>query len=134
MTALEPFELMSVVAYALTGYGVEHAGPLEGAINFAVTNSVGSFCILFGIGFLLFVAASARTFRVRHGGERQGAREAENLRTLQRQGESRERGPARLTAAYAPVALTMPTCMPQIVFSRVISRYTFAEPVVVVVK
>jgi len=46
------FELMSVVAYALTGYGVEHAGPLEGAINFAVTNSVGSFCILFGIGFL----------------------------------------------------------------------------------
>ena len=46
------FELMSVVAYALTGYGVEHAGPLEGAINFAVTNTVGSFCILFGIGFL----------------------------------------------------------------------------------
>jgi multicomponent Na+:H+ antiporter subunit D len=46
------FELMSVVAYALTGYGVQHAGPLEGAINFAVTNSVGSFCILFGIGFL----------------------------------------------------------------------------------
>jgi multicomponent Na+:H+ antiporter subunit D len=46
------FELMSVVAYALTGYGVAHAGPLEGAINFAVTNSVGSFCILFGIGFL----------------------------------------------------------------------------------
>ena len=46
------FELMSVVAYALTGYGVKHAGPLEGAINFAVTNSVGSFCILFGIGFL----------------------------------------------------------------------------------
>ena len=44
------FELMSVVAYALTGSGVEHAGPLEGAINFAVTNSVGSFCILFGIG------------------------------------------------------------------------------------
>jgi multicomponent Na+:H+ antiporter subunit D len=46
------FELMSVVAYALTGYGVKHAGPLEGAINFAVTNSVGSFCVLFGIGFL----------------------------------------------------------------------------------
>jgi multicomponent Na+:H+ antiporter subunit D len=52
------FELMSVVAYALTGYGVKHAGPLEGAINFAVTNSVGSFCILFGIG-LLYARTSA---------------------------------------------------------------------------
>src|SRR5438034_11511231 len=46
------FELMSVAAYALTGYRVERPGPLQGAINFAVTNSVGSFCILFGIGFL----------------------------------------------------------------------------------
>jgi multicomponent Na+:H+ antiporter subunit D len=46
------FELMSVAAYALTGYRVEEASPLEGAINFAVTNSVGSFCILFGTGLL----------------------------------------------------------------------------------
>jgi multicomponent Na+:H+ antiporter subunit D len=46
------FELMSVAAYALTGYRVEESNALEGAINFAVTNSVGSFCILFGIGLL----------------------------------------------------------------------------------
>ena len=46
------FELMSVAAYALTGYRVERPSPLQGAINFAVTNSVGSFCILFGTGFL----------------------------------------------------------------------------------
>jgi multicomponent Na+:H+ antiporter subunit D len=46
------FELMSVAAYALTGYRVEEASPLEGAINFAVTNSVGSFCSLFGTGLL----------------------------------------------------------------------------------
>ncbi len=46
------FELMSVAAYALTGYRVEEASPLQGAINFAITNSLGSFCILFGIGLL----------------------------------------------------------------------------------
>jgi multicomponent Na+:H+ antiporter subunit D len=46
------FELMSVAAYALTGYRAERTGPLQGAINFAVTNTVGSFLVLFGIGFL----------------------------------------------------------------------------------
>jgi multicomponent Na+:H+ antiporter subunit D len=46
------FELMSVAAYALNGYRVEESSPLQGAINFAVTNSVGSFCILFAIGLL----------------------------------------------------------------------------------
>ena len=40
------FELMSVAAYALTGYEVQHPGPLQGAINFAVVNSLGSFAIL----------------------------------------------------------------------------------------
>jgi multicomponent Na+:H+ antiporter subunit D len=46
------FELMSVAAYALTGYRIEESSPLQGAINFAVTNTVGSFCILFAIGLL----------------------------------------------------------------------------------
>jgi multicomponent Na+:H+ antiporter subunit D len=46
------FELMSVAAYALTGYRAERSGPLQGAINFAVTNTVGSFLVLFGIAFL----------------------------------------------------------------------------------
>jgi multicomponent Na+:H+ antiporter subunit D len=46
------FELMSVAAYALTAYKVEEAGPLQGAINFAITNSVGSFVMLTGIGLL----------------------------------------------------------------------------------
>ena len=46
------FELMSGAAYALTGYGVGAPAPIQGAVNFAVTNSVGSFCILFGIGLL----------------------------------------------------------------------------------
>src|SRR5919198_428473 len=46
------FELMSVAAYALTGLKIGEAGPLEGAINFAVINSVGSFALLLGIGLL----------------------------------------------------------------------------------
>jgi multicomponent Na+:H+ antiporter subunit D len=46
------FELMSVSAYALTAYKIEEKGPLEGAINFAITNSVGAFMVLIGIGLL----------------------------------------------------------------------------------
>jgi multicomponent Na+:H+ antiporter subunit D len=46
------FELMSAVAYALTGYKVEEESALEGAINFGVTNSVGAFFVLAGIGLL----------------------------------------------------------------------------------
>ena len=45
------FELMSVCAYALVGYGIE-AAPLQGAINFAVTNTVGSMFFLSGIALL----------------------------------------------------------------------------------
>ena len=36
------FELMGAAAYALTGYRIEEAGPLQGAINFAVTNTLGT--------------------------------------------------------------------------------------------
>jgi multicomponent Na+:H+ antiporter subunit D len=46
------FELMGVAAYALAGYMVEKLGPLQGALNFAITNSVGAFMILFGVALL----------------------------------------------------------------------------------
>jgi multicomponent Na+:H+ antiporter subunit D len=46
------FELMSVAAYALTGYKTEEAGPLQGALNFAVTNSIGALMVLSGIALL----------------------------------------------------------------------------------
>jgi multicomponent Na+:H+ antiporter subunit D len=46
------FELMSVAAYALTGYKIEERAPLQGALNFAVTNSVGGFMVLLGTGLL----------------------------------------------------------------------------------
>ncbi|MCW3065399.1 MAG: NADH/Ubiquinone/plastoquinone [Solirubrobacterales bacterium] len=46
------FELMGVAAYALTGYKIEEKGPLQGALNFAITNSVGAFMVLLGIGLV----------------------------------------------------------------------------------
>ncbi len=46
------FELMSVSAYALTAYRIERAASLQGALTFAVTNSVGAVMILFGIALV----------------------------------------------------------------------------------
>jgi multicomponent Na+:H+ antiporter subunit D len=46
------FEVMSVSAYALTAYRIERPAPLQGALSFAVTNSVGAMMILFGIALL----------------------------------------------------------------------------------
>jgi multicomponent Na+:H+ antiporter subunit D len=46
------FELLSVAAYALAGYRTEDPGSLQGALNFAVTNSVGAALVLCGIALL----------------------------------------------------------------------------------
>ena len=46
------FELMGVAAYALTAYRPEERGPLQGALNFAITNSVGAYLMLSGIGLI----------------------------------------------------------------------------------
>ena len=46
------FELMGVAAYALTAYRIEEVGPIQGAINFAVTNSIGGFLLLVGVALL----------------------------------------------------------------------------------
>ena len=46
------FELLSVAAYALVAYDIEEEGPLQGALNFAITNSIGAFLILTGIALL----------------------------------------------------------------------------------
>ena len=42
------FEVMGVTAYALAGYHVNELGPLQGALNFAITNSIGAYMLLFG--------------------------------------------------------------------------------------
>ncbi|MEU1535839.1 complex I subunit 5 family protein [Streptomyces fagopyri] len=46
------FELMSVVAYALTGYRVEEAKAVQGALTFGVINSLGAYTTLMGIVLL----------------------------------------------------------------------------------
>ena len=46
------FELLSVSAFALAGYKIEDPGSLQGALNFAVTNSAGAIMLLSGIGLL----------------------------------------------------------------------------------
>ena len=46
------FELMSVCAFALVGYAIDHPAPLQGSINFAVTNTIGALLVLFGIGLV----------------------------------------------------------------------------------
>jgi multicomponent Na+:H+ antiporter subunit D len=46
------FELMGVAAYALTAYRPEERGPIQGALNFAITNSVGAYFSLTGIAMI----------------------------------------------------------------------------------
>jgi multicomponent Na+:H+ antiporter subunit D len=44
--------VLSVAAFALTGYKIEETGPLQGAMNFALTNSIGAFLLLWGVALL----------------------------------------------------------------------------------
>src|SRR5947207_3916087 len=46
------FELMGAVAYALTAHKNEEQGPIQGAVNFAISNSIGAYAIFTGIGLL----------------------------------------------------------------------------------
>jgi multicomponent Na+:H+ antiporter subunit D len=46
------FELMGVSAFALTAYRPEERGPIQGALTFAITNSVGSYLTLSGIAVI----------------------------------------------------------------------------------
>lgn len=46
------FELMGAVAYALTAYRVEERAPIQGAINFAITNSIAGYAMFIGVALL----------------------------------------------------------------------------------
>ncbi len=46
------FELMNTAGFALCGYKIEDAGSLQGALNFAVTNTIGAFAVLVGLSML----------------------------------------------------------------------------------
>ena len=54
------FELMSVSAFALTGYALR-TDALEGALNFTVINTIGSYLILGGLG-LIYIEVGALDF------------------------------------------------------------------------
>ena len=45
-------ELMGVAAYAVTGFQVERLGPVQGAVNFAITNSLGGYLLAIGIALI----------------------------------------------------------------------------------
>lgn len=45
-------ELMSVAAYALCGYQIHQRGVVQGAVNFAIVNSLGTFTMLMGIALV----------------------------------------------------------------------------------
>lgn len=46
------FELMSTAAFALCGLKTAEPAPLQGAFNFAVTNTIAAFLVLSGVGIL----------------------------------------------------------------------------------
>ena len=46
------FELMSTAAYALTAYRIEERAPIQGAINFAITNSIAAYAMFIGVALL----------------------------------------------------------------------------------
>lgn len=52
------FELMSTAAFALTGLKTREPAPLQGAFNFAVTNTVAAFMVLTGIAFLYAITGA----------------------------------------------------------------------------
>ncbi len=52
------FELMSTAAFALCGLKTREPSPLQGAFNFAVTNTIAAFMVLTGIAFLYAVTGA----------------------------------------------------------------------------
>ncbi|HWE34748.1 MAG TPA: proton-conducting transporter membrane subunit [Solirubrobacteraceae bacterium] len=46
------FELMSAVAYGLTAYRIEERAPIQGAINFAITNSIAGYSMFIAVAML----------------------------------------------------------------------------------
>jgi multicomponent Na+:H+ antiporter subunit D len=46
------FELTTVCAFVLAAHNIEQRTPLEGSLNFAITNTVGSFLLLLGIALV----------------------------------------------------------------------------------
>ena len=52
------FELMSTAAFALCGQKTAEAAPLQGAFNFAITNTIAAFLVLTGIALLYAITGA----------------------------------------------------------------------------
>ena len=70
------FELMSVVAYALTGTRVEEAKAVQGALTFAVVTSLGAYAMLMGIGLLYARTGELAMTQIGRGLDRHGGPDA----------------------------------------------------------
>ncbi|MFF8594740.1 complex I subunit 5 family protein [Streptomyces sp. NPDC015220] len=61
------FELMSVVAYALTGYRIDEARAVQGGLSFGVVNSLGAYFMLMGIALLYARTGELAMAKIGHG-------------------------------------------------------------------
>ncbi|MFD7607404.1 complex I subunit 5 family protein [Streptomyces mirabilis] len=73
------FELMSVVAYALTGHRVEEAKAVQGALSFGFLNSLGAYAVLMGIGLLYARTGELAMVKIGQGLDRHGGPDALTL-------------------------------------------------------
>ncbi|MET7490515.1 complex I subunit 5 family protein [Streptomyces sp. NPDC005538] len=73
------FELMSVVAYALTGHRVEEPKAVQGALSFGVLNSLGAYAMLMGIGLLYARTGELAMTKIGQGLDRHGGPDALTL-------------------------------------------------------
>ncbi|MEU9209817.1 complex I subunit 5 family protein [Streptomyces sp. NPDC048415] len=73
------FELMSVVAYALTGHRVEEAKAVQGALTFGVVNSLGAYAMLMGIGLLYARTGELAMVKIGRGLDAHGGPDALTL-------------------------------------------------------
>ncbi|MFJ2829134.1 complex I subunit 5 family protein [Streptomyces sp. NPDC087263] len=73
------FELMSVVAYALTGHRVEEAKAVQGALSFGILNSLGAYAMLMGIGLLYARTGELAMVKIGQGLDQHGGPDALTL-------------------------------------------------------
>ncbi|PBC59867.1 NADH dehydrogenase [Streptomyces sp. Tue6028] len=73
------FELMSVVAYALTGHRVEEAKAVQGALTFGVVNSLGAYAMLLGIALLYARTGELAMVKIGRGLDAHGGPDALTL-------------------------------------------------------
>ncbi|MFD4878644.1 complex I subunit 5 family protein [Streptomyces sp. NPDC058420] len=73
------FELMGVVAYALTGHRVEEPKAVQGALSFGVLNSLGAYAMLMGLGLLYARTGELTMTKIGQGLDRHGGPDALTL-------------------------------------------------------